>query len=388
MIGLIEPRRRPTTTASTPRSPAPRPSTTTPCGSRPTEPDGVLPARMYWLKIVAARHRGHRRPVRRAERHRPVHVRRPRDRRVDRARRQPRLLGRRAVDRQRSLRVRRRGRHPPRRAQVGALRPHHQPRARPTSTRRRPIEADPGPGAPGPHPRRRRGHHRRPQRPPGAQPRGRQGRASPKRSSAASPASTQGQLLSAVDPRLQRHARAVPVRPRARPSSCSRTPASPARRSQLVGESSGRWLNDRELVEAIAGYWTGGRPRGRPADASSSAPTSTSCSTATTARTRSSCRARTTCSTPTASSARTTRPVASARRTPTQELSALIDQGRSELDPDARAAHLPAGGAARLRQAYFVWLVNNQDLYGLSERLSGRRGSTPSCSSKDMSVTG
>src|SRR6185436_9526726 len=24
----------------------------------------------------------------------------------------------------------------------------------------------------------------------------------------------------------------------------------------LVGESSGRWLNDRELVEAIAGFWT------------------------------------------------------------------------------------------------------------------------------------
>ena len=69
----------------------------------------------------------------------------------------------------------------------------------------------------------------------------------------------------------------------------------------LVGESSGRWLNDRELVEAVAGYWTDGRARRRPPDAWSSAPTSTSCSTARTAPTRSSCRARTTSSTPTAS---------------------------------------------------------------------------------------
>ena len=33
-------------------------------------------------------------------------------------------------------------------------------------------------------------------------------------------------------------------------------------------------------------------------------------------------------------------------------------------------------------EALFVWLVNNEDIYGLSENVcSGRRGSTPSCSS-------
>ena len=31
---------------------------------------------------------------------------------------------------------------------------------------------------------------------------------------------------------------------------------SPSETITLIGESSGRWLNDRELVEAIAGYWT------------------------------------------------------------------------------------------------------------------------------------
>ena len=52
------------------------------------------------------------------------------------------------------------------------------------------------------------------------------------------------------------------------------------------------------------------------------------------------------------------------------ELSALIDEGRSELDSDARAAIYQDAVQLAYDQAYFAWLVSNQDLYGLSERLA------------------
>ncbi len=35
----------------------------------------------------------------------------------------------------------------------------------------------------------------------------------------------------------------------------------------LVGESSGRWLNDKDLLEAVASFWTDAGLEGRPADA-------------------------------------------------------------------------------------------------------------------------
>ena len=52
------------------------------------------------------------------------------------------------------------------------------------------------------------------------------------------------------------------------------------------------------------------------------------------------------------------------------DLSALIDEGRSELDPDARAAIYQDAVKLAYDQAYFAWLVSNQDLYGLCERLT------------------
>ncbi len=92
-----------------------------------TEPDGVLPARMYWLKIVAPGTEDSddlsdapngTGPYKFVGRETGVSTR---------PGRQPRLLGRRALDLQGPLRVRERGRHQARRAQVRPLRPHHQP---------------------------------------------------------------------------------------------------------------------------------------------------------------------------------------------------------------------------------------------------------------------
>jgi peptide/nickel transport system substrate-binding protein len=52
-----------------------------------------------------------------------------------------------------------------------------------------------------------------------------------------------------------------------------------------------------------------------------------------------------------------------------EELSALIDQGRSELDADARAGIYQEAVKIAYDEAYFVWTVNNQDVYGASEGL-------------------
>lgn len=52
------------------------------------------------------------------------------------------------------------------------------------------------------------------------------------------------------------------------------------------------------------------------------------------------------------------------------KLSELIDAGRAELDTDARAAIYQEAVALAYDEAYFVWLINNQDIYGLSERVT------------------
>ena len=49
------------------------------------------------------------------------------------------------------------------------------------------------------------------------------------------------------------------------------------------------------------------------------------------------------------------------------ELAALVDEVRATLDSEARA-ELYEEAVARA-YAYFVWRVNNQDIYGLSERV-------------------
>lgn len=154
---------------------------------------------------------------------------------------------------------------------------------------------------------------------------------------------------------------------------------------ELVGES-GRWLKDRELLEAVAGYWSAVGldvqleilefgayldvlfDRENRADAiyvSSSndlLDPDRQLSTYYEAG-----------------------GIGASNSDP--ELAELIAAGRTELDPDARAEHYQEAVALAYDQAYFVWIVNNQDIYGLAENVEW----TPRVDSKllvsEMSVT-
>ena len=192
-------------------------------------PDGVLPARMYWLKQIPASAEEtpdmSDEPIGTG----PVPLREPQPGCRHRDRRQRRVLGRRRHDRPGHVRVLRRRGDPPRRPEVGALRPDHQPRA----VRRRAgagLRIPSGPGAPDPHPRCRRGDHRRRERPPGPQPRRRQGRHRREHVRRVRHGRRRSAAV-AVDPRLQRGPRAVSATTRRRPSACSRRLASPESRS-------------------------------------------------------------------------------------------------------------------------------------------------------------
>ncbi|MEZ5219579.1 MAG: ABC transporter substrate-binding protein [Ilumatobacteraceae bacterium] len=155
---------------------------------------------------------------------------------------------------------------------------------------------------------------------------------------------------------------------------------------QLVGES-GRWLKDKELLEAVAGYWTEAGldvkleilefgayldvlfDRENRADAiyvSSS------------------------------------NDILDADRqlstyyqaggigssNSNQDLSALIDTGRTELDSAARAKTYAEAVKIAYDEAYFVWTVNNEDLYGLSERMQWTPRVDAKLLVKEMTVTG
>ncbi|MEP7113080.1 MAG: ABC transporter substrate-binding protein, partial [Ilumatobacteraceae bacterium] len=69
------------------------------------------------------------------------------------------------------------------------------------------------------------------------------------------------------------------------------------------------------------------------------------------------------------------------------DLSALIDKGRQELDPAARATTYQEAVKLAYDGTYFVWLVNNQDLYGLSTRLTWAPRVDSKLLVKEMSVT-
>jgi peptide/nickel transport system substrate-binding protein len=70
-----------------------------------------------------------------------------------------------------------------------------------------------------------------------------------------------------------------------------------------------------------------------------------------------------------------------------EELSALIDDGRSETDPDAREEVYNEAVALAYDEAYFVWLVNNADIYGLSDRVEFEPRVDAKLLVKDMSVS-
>ena len=239
-----------------------------------------------------------------------------------------------------------------------------------------------GPGAPDPDPRRRRGHHRRPQRAHGAQPGGRQAGDRRQRSSAASPVIDDGQLLSAVDPRLQRHARGLCLRPR---------------RGQAPDRGGRRRRRDdharRRVVGPLAERPRPARGRRRLLDAR---PVSRS-----TSRRREfgayldvlfdrENRAD-------AIFVSSSNDILDPDRQLTtyyqaggigssntdEELSALIDEGRSELDPDARAAIYQEAVKIAYDEA-LLRLARQQPgpLRAVRAAAAGRRGSTPSCSSR------
>jgi peptide/nickel transport system substrate-binding protein len=71
-----------------------------------------------------------------------------------------------------------------------------------------------------------------------------------------------------------------------------------------------------------------------------------------------------------------------------EELSGLIDQGRAELDADAREAVYNDAVQIAYDQAYFAFLAANQDLYGTSERLDWTPRVDSKLLVKEMSVTG
>lgn len=155
----------------------------------------------------------------------------------------------------------------------------------------------------------------------------------------------------------------------------------------LVGESSGRWLLDAELVQAVAGYWEDAGlvvdlqlpefgeyldvlfDRESRADAifvSSSNDILDADRQLSTYLQAGGIGASNT----------------------NEQLSQLIDEGRAEVDATAREAIYQEALQIAYDEAYLVNIINNEDIYGLSERMQW----TPRVDSKllvaEMSVTG
>ncbi|HEY3484835.1 MAG TPA: ABC transporter substrate-binding protein, partial [Ilumatobacteraceae bacterium] len=155
----------------------------------------------------------------------------------------------------------------------------------------------------------------------------------------------------------------------------------------LVGESSGRWLNDRELVEAIAGYWTDAGlevdlqtpefgayldilfDRENRQDAIF---VSSSNDILDPSRQLNTYYAST--------------GIGSSNSN--EELEALVQEGQATLDQDARDGIYQEAVAIAADGAYFTFLVSNEDLYGLSERLEFTPRVDSKLLVKEMAVTG
>jgi peptide/nickel transport system substrate-binding protein len=155
----------------------------------------------------------------------------------------------------------------------------------------------------------------------------------------------------------------------------------------LVGESSGRWLNDRELVEAIANYWTEAGltvdlqtpefgayldilfDRENRQDAIFVSSSNDILDPSRQLNTYYSQEG-----------------VGSSNNN--QELADLVAQGQSTLDSDEREAIYQEAVKIAADGAYFAFLVSNEDLYGLSERLQWTPRVDSKLLVKEMSVTG
>jgi peptide/nickel transport system substrate-binding protein len=154
---------------------------------------------------------------------------------------------------------------------------------------------------------------------------------------------------------------------------------------ELVGES-GRWLNDRDLLEAVAGYWKAAGvdvklsilefgayldvlfDRTNRADAIYVSSSNDILD-------------------PDRQLSTYYQAGGIGSSNTNADLSALIDQGRQELVPAARAITYQKAVKIAHDGAYFVWLVNNQDLYGLSTRMTWTPRVDSKLLVKEMSVT-
>ncbi|MEO8266289.1 MAG: ABC transporter substrate-binding protein [Ilumatobacteraceae bacterium] len=153
----------------------------------------------------------------------------------------------------------------------------------------------------------------------------------------------------------------------------------------LVGEA-GRWLNDRDLLEAIAGYWKAAGldvkldilefgayldvlfDRSNRADAIYVSSSNDILD-------------------PDRQLSTYYQAGGIGSSNTDADLSALIDQGRQQLDPKDRATTYQSAVKLAYEGSYFVWLVNNQDLYGLSTRLTWTPRVDSKLLVKEMSVT-
>ncbi len=154
----------------------------------------------------------------------------------------------------------------------------------------------------------------------------------------------------------------------------------------LVGESSGRWLNDRELVEAVASYWTDAglkvdlqtpefgayldvlfdRENRQDAIFVSSSNDILDPSR----------QLNTYYASDGVGSSNTD-----------QQLTDLVHQGQSTLDPDERDSIYQQAVKIAYDGAYFAFLVSNEDLYGMSERMQWTPRVDSKLLVKEMSVT-
>ena len=153
----------------------------------------------------------------------------------------------------------------------------------------------------------------------------------------------------------------------------------------LVGESSGRWLNDRELVEAVASYWS---EAGLEVDLQT--PEFGAYLDVLFDRENREDAIFVSSSNDILDPSRQLNTYYQAggigSSNSDEALAELVSQGQAELDPDAREATYEEAVQIAYDQAYFVFLVSNEDLYGMSERLQWTPRVDSKLLVKEMSV--
>jgi peptide/nickel transport system substrate-binding protein len=153
----------------------------------------------------------------------------------------------------------------------------------------------------------------------------------------------------------------------------------------LVGESSGRWLNDRELVEAVASYW---REAGLDVDLQT--PEFGAYLDILFDRENRQDAIFVSSSNDILDPSRQLNTYYSMEgvgsSNSNQELADLVAQGQSTLDPDERSTIYQEAVKMAADGAYFTFLVSNEDLYGLSERMTWTPRVDSKLLVKEMSV--